>query len=214
MQGLVQNLTPPKYQPQRIPQVTSKGTQLNHQSSMRLRQRISSPKFKTNQSLSNTKSQRNLLKKSSSTTKEKIQIKQMRDFGQVARRKEDESPEKFSNRAVQTEKSTDVKKIYENGVIKFPSSSVLLAINSFRKKQRLMRQQDRGDSLTRSPSPNNEDLSERVKELGRLFCKSYKKRQVTLFRLIVILSKKIFILFKKIFVLFKKILVVFKKRLI
>lgn len=177
MQGIVQTVNPPRYQREpRYMHVPSKvAAQINHQPSLRSRHKISSPRIKMSRSVSNSKMPRNLIRKNSLTNKEKLHIKQMREFGQVPRRMEDESPEKFTDRSVQTEKSNDLKKIYEHGVIKFPSSSVLSAINSLRRKAKQIKHQDRGDSVNRSLSPKNADLSERVHNLGKFVSSSFAK---------------------------------------
>lgn len=97
--------------------------------------------------------------KMSDKQKPKLEIKQLREFGEISR-KEDVSEvmfnekDKITNRGIQTERSEDVNKLYECGVIKYPSPSVMDQINHTKRKNSIRLNQDHGDT---ERSPNVEE---------------------------------------------------------
>lgn len=82
--------------------------------------------------------------------KPKLEIKQLREFGEIQRR-DDVSEclfnekEKITHRGIQTERNEDLSRLYECGVIKYPSPSVLDHINHTRRKS-IKVIQDHGDT--------------------------------------------------------------------
>lgn len=164
MQGLVQSINPPRYTKDvRSIQVPSKVTsQINAPRNGglklgQLKESFSSPSSDVQNKGRRSSEQKRL------PIKDKLQISQMRDFGQVQRRQEDESPDKFTHRSVQTEKSDDVQKIYQNGTIRYASSSVINELGKKTKSKPQMRHQDRGDASARSPTKN--EISSRLQGL-------------------------------------------------
>lgn len=88
--------------------------------------------------------------------KTKLEIKQLREFGEISR-KEDVSEclfnekDKITHRGIQTERNEDLNKLYDCGVIKYPSPSVMDQIQHMKKKEKIEpANQDHGDS-DRSP---------------------------------------------------------------
>ncbi|KAF2903355.1 hypothetical protein ILUMI_02832, partial [Ignelater luminosus] len=87
----------------------------------------------------------------------------------------EESVEKHTHRAIQTEKPEDISKLYENGIIKYPSAAVLKMIaskqNPTRRRERSAQQaratpnQDHGDTGGIVVSNPHNDLSDGMQAL-------------------------------------------------
>ncbi|GJQ80073.1 hypothetical protein Trydic_g19357 [Trypoxylus dichotomus] len=80
--------------------------------------------------------------------KAKLEIKQLRDFGEISRTEEVSEcafNEKITHRGIQTERNEDMNRLYECGVIKYPSPSVLDQINNIKRKS-VKVNQDHGDT--------------------------------------------------------------------
>ncbi|KRT80609.1 hypothetical protein AMK59_5489 [Oryctes borbonicus] len=80
--------------------------------------------------------------------KPKLEIKQLRDFGEISRTEEVSEctfNEKITHRGIQTERNEDMNRLYDCGVIKYPSPSVLDQINHMKRKS-VKVNQDHGDT--------------------------------------------------------------------
>ncbi|KAK5641028.1 hypothetical protein RI129_009575 [Pyrocoelia pectoralis] len=85
------------------------------------------------------------------------------------------SPEKYQHRGVQTDNQEDIQRLYRNGVIRYPSPSVVNALAS----RRLNISHDRGDgNIIPSPtSPNAVELNDNMQSLD-INAKNYIKDNI------------------------------------
>ncbi|XP_022916287.1 uncharacterized protein [Onthophagus taurus] len=84
--------------------------------------------------------------------KPRLEIRQLRDFGEITK-KEDvanclfNEKDKITHRGIQTERNDDMNKIYDCGVIKYPSPGLVQDLITGKKKEK---RNDHGDSVERS----------------------------------------------------------------